>query len=135
MQRVVVCCGTFDGDLHPGHRFFLNEVRKHGDFMVVFINSERVVFLNKHRKPIYSQQERVANVRKLGIADKVLAFADTDQGQLDQIEALHPAVYCDGALNDYVFWDMLTERLSKLGTDFVRVPRIGEYSTTRLHFS
>lgn len=135
MERIVACCGTFDGDIHPGHVNFLQEARKLGEILIVLVNTDEVVLRNKHRQPLYLQDERIRHVAELGIADRVIAFHGDDDEQLQLLIGIAPQIYCDGAGNFNEFHERTEEVLLPLGTMFVRIPRFESYSTTALHFS
>src|SRR6185437_5753434 len=134
MECTVACCGTFDGDIHPGHVNFLREARKLGKVLVVFVNTDEVVLRNKHRQPLYPQDERIKHIVELGVADRVIAFQGDDTEQLQQLADITPQIYCDGAENFNEFYERTEEVLLPLGTTFVRIPRFESYSTTALHF-
>src|ERR1700730_11680772 len=93
-KKVSICCGSFDGTIHPGHRNFLQEAKKQGDILVVFINTDEVIRRNKYREPLLPQQERVRRVAQLDIASFVLPFQGDDTKQLEQIAALKPYAFC-----------------------------------------
>lgn len=62
--------GTFD-ILHKGHEYLLNEAKKYG-FLVVAIARDKNVKRIKGRFPVYNEMQRMKNLKKLGIADKVV---------------------------------------------------------------
>ena len=63
--------GTFD-KIHPGHIFCLTEAKKLGDYLMVVVGRSITVAELKKHHPQTSEQERLAGVKKLGIADEVL---------------------------------------------------------------
>lgn len=68
MKRVLVL-GTFDL-LHPGHLEFLWQAAKHGDSLVVALNTDE--FVNEYKRPpIMTYQERARMLRALRIVDDV----------------------------------------------------------------
>lgn len=121
-QRISACSGTFDGNLHPGHEYFLTQVAHSGDRSVVFVNTDDVIRRNKKREPIFSQEARAAQVADLGIVSEVILFQGNDEAQLQQIEKLLPGVYCFSEKNDYPFDLAVQRRLTPYGTLFVTVP-------------
>lgn len=62
--------GTFD-ILHPGHKFFLKKAKKLGDFLVVIIARDRTVKKVKNHAPFNTEDKRIRNLEKLGLADKI----------------------------------------------------------------
>ena len=70
MSKVLVF-GTFD-IFHEGHRDFLKQARKHGDFLCVVVARNATVLRVKGKLPRYSEIERVAAIKKSGLADEVI---------------------------------------------------------------
>ena len=60
--------GTFDG-LHPGHLFFLEELKKHGDESVLVIARDHNVQKIKGRAPLKSEDERLAAIQETHMVD------------------------------------------------------------------
>jgi len=69
--------GTFDG-LHPGHLFFLRQLKSLGDELYIAIGRDRNVKRIKGKKPYFNEKERQKAVEKTGLADKVLIGHSTD---------------------------------------------------------
>src|SRR3989338_10436016 len=67
----VMCFGTFDV-LHEGHKYYLNEAKKLGDWLVVVIALDETVEKIKGRLPRNSQTVRRQNLEALKIADRVV---------------------------------------------------------------
>ena len=61
MSQRVLLFGTFD-DLHPGHRFVLDEARARGDVSVVVARDGTVLKI-KGRAPLQSQDDRMQAIR------------------------------------------------------------------------
>jgi len=76
MKKVIVF-GAFD-NLHEGHIHMLKEAKEYGDFLIVVVGRDAVVTQVKGKKPVYSEDERLAQVEKLNIADKVRLAAEGD---------------------------------------------------------
>lgn len=139
-SRIVSFNGTFDGELHPGHKYFFAKASKHGDLVIAFINADATVQTNKHRTPLYNQQQRVQHVAQclahMDIKATVLPLQGTNEAQLAQIAAVKPHVYCFGHDNHLPFDAAIRRKLDPIGTTFVTLPAFqrDKYSTTRLHF-
>lgn len=67
--------GTFDA-VHPGHLFYLNELKKLGDELTIVIARDKSVTRIKGQKPHFSEDERKAAIEKTGLADKVILGHD-----------------------------------------------------------
>ena len=135
-ERISACSGTFDGAPHKGHIFFLDEVRKTGSHLVVFVNTDDVIRRNKNREPIFPQSQRMEQIDKLAIATEVIAFEGDDEANLQQIMELQPHVYGFSEKNDYPFDKEVQRRLTPMGTVFVTIPAIEpqKYSTSNIYF-
>ncbi len=70
MKKVIVF-GTFDL-IHPGHVHLLKEAKEYGDFLVVVVARDNTVCEVKGKSPTNKEDERIKNVKKLQIADKVM---------------------------------------------------------------
>ena len=69
MKKAMVF-GTFD-ILHKGHEYLLNQAKKYG-FLVAAIARDKNVKKIKGRRPVNNERQRMKNLRKLKIADKVV---------------------------------------------------------------
>lgn len=90
-KRVFVT-GSFDL-IHSGHITFLQEAAKYGS-VVVGIGSDYSILKYKHRKPVYSEQERIFVLRALKCVSDV--FINSGEGSLDfieDIEHLNPDIH------------------------------------------
>lgn len=76
MKKVIVF-GAFD-NLHEGHIHMLREAKEYGDFLIVVVGRDVIVTQVKGKKPVYSEDERLAQVEQLNIADKVRLAAEGD---------------------------------------------------------
>jgi FAD synthetase len=92
MKKVMVF-GSFD-HLHPGHIYFLNEAKKHGDFLVVVIGRDETILKVKGKKPKYSEVERKKHLEITGIPDKVVLGKLGDKYKV--IEEHKPDIICLG---------------------------------------
>lgn len=63
--------GTFDG-IHPGHKSFLKQAKKLGDYLLVVIARDYFVAKAKGKQPRAVESKRAKEVRDLSIADKVI---------------------------------------------------------------
>ena len=92
-MKKVMCFGTFD-ILHPGHGYYLRQAKDLGDYLAVVVALDETVMEVKGRLPRHSQNERVNNLEKLGIADKVILGNRGDK--LKVVEDEKPDVLCFG---------------------------------------
>ena len=91
---VVFTNGVFDL-LHPGHLRYLQASRRHGDLLVVAVNSDRSVRAIKgESRPVTSEHERAEMLAALSCVDAVTVFDEDTPAAL--IERLEPDVLVKG---------------------------------------
>ena len=94
-KTVVFTNGVFDL-LHPGHIRYLEEARRHGDALIVGVNSDRsVLALKGPGRPIHPQDERAEIVAALRVVDAAVIFDEDTPHAI--ITALQPDVLVKGA--------------------------------------
>jgi rfaE bifunctional protein nucleotidyltransferase chain/domain len=126
--RVVLTNGVFD-ILHIGHLRFLRAARALGEVLVVGVNSDSSVGVNKPGRPVVPEIERAELVAALEPVDYAVIFGEpTAEGLL---RALRPSVYVKGS--DYTL-DTLPEANTarQLGVELAFVPLIEGHSTSAL---
>ncbi len=94
-RRIVFTNGVFDL-LHPGHLRYLQAARRHGDLLIVGLNSDASVRRNKGpSRPINPEQERAEVLAALACVDAVSIFDDDTPA--DIIRRVQPNVLVKGA--------------------------------------
>lgn len=128
-KKIVFTNGVFDL-LHPGHVRYLAEARRHGDALVVGVNSDRSVHLIKGPdRPIFPEAERAEVLSALACVDAVSIFDEPTPHEI--ISRLQPDVLVKGAdwgANAIVGRDVVEAR----GGEVVRIPVAQGYSTTSI---
>ena len=119
-MKKVMCFGTFDIS-HEGHKFYLTEAKKLGDFLVVVVARDKTVKEVKNQQPLHSEEDRAKNLQQLGIADKVILGNPGDK--LKVIEAERPDIICFG-YDQKAFTENANEKLQQRGlkVEVVRLP-------------
>ena len=92
MPRVMVF-GTFEM-LHPGHLYFLQQARAHGDELIVVIARDATVAKVKQHATAEDELQRAENVKQTGLADQVVLGDLTDHYRV--IRELGPDIICLG---------------------------------------
>ena len=94
-RRIVFTNGVFD-ILHPGHLRYLQAARRHGDLLVVGLNSDASVRRNKGpARPINPEHERAEALAALDCVDAVSIFdADTPAAIIRRVQ---PDILVKGA--------------------------------------
>src|ERR1041385_6626502 len=91
---IVFTNGVFDL-LHPGHLRYLQAARRHGDVLVVGVNSDRSVRAIKgETRPVTPEHERAEMLSALACVDAVAVFDEDTPATL--IERLVPDVLVKG---------------------------------------
>lgn len=92
MNKIIVF-GTFD-IFHEGHRDFLKQTKRHGDFLRVVVARDANVEKIKGRIPKNNERIRMAEIIKSALADEVVLGSPTDK--YDAIKEYKPNVICLG---------------------------------------
>ena len=94
-KRIVFTNGVFD-ILHPGHVRYLQAASRHGDVLIVGLNSDASVRRNKGpARPINPQEERAEVLAALACVDAVSIFDDDTPAAI--IRRVEPDVLVKGA--------------------------------------
>jgi len=124
-KKTVFTNGCFD-IIHPGHIHLLNEASKHGDLLIVGINSDSSVKrLKGAGRPVMDQTSRAQVLSAMEMVDFVVIFSEDTPLRL--IKELKPDVLVKGA--QYGDGEIVGEDLVTLT---VRVPMKPGYSTSRI---
>ena len=93
--RIVFTNGVFD-ILHPGHLRYLEAARRHGDLLIVGVNSDASVRRNKGpERPINPEHERAEVLAALACVDAVSIF--DEETPADIIRRVQPDILVKGA--------------------------------------
>ena len=128
-RTVVFTNGCFDL-LHAGHVSLLEGARRHGDLLVIGLNSDRSVrTLKGPHRPLVGQRDRARLLAALASVDYVTIFNDRTPRRL--IEQLRPDVLIKGA-----DWGRAAivgrDAVEARGGRVVRLPLLKGYSTSQL---
>jgi D-beta-D-heptose 7-phosphate kinase/D-beta-D-heptose 1-phosphate adenosyltransferase len=94
-RRIVFTNGVFD-ILHPGHVRYLQAARRHGDLLIVGVNSDASVRRNKGpSRPINPEKERAEVLAALDCVDAVSIFDDDTPAAI--VRRVEPDVLVKGA--------------------------------------
>lgn len=124
-KRVVFTNGCFDL-IHPGHVKVFEDAKKHGDILIVALNSDKSVRrLKGSKRPILSQESRVKVISALEVVDYVVVFEqDTPY---EAIKKIKPDILVKGG--DWKENEIIGADLVK---KVVRVKIVKNLSTTNL---
>jgi D-beta-D-heptose 7-phosphate kinase/D-beta-D-heptose 1-phosphate adenosyltransferase len=128
-ERVVFTNGCFDL-LHVGHVTYLERARRHGERLVVGLNTDRSVrALKGAGRPLIGEQDRARVLAALAAVDGVVLFdADTP---IQLIRVLRPDVLAKGA--DYREDEVVgAAEVKAWGGQVVLVPLVADRSTSAI---
>ncbi len=108
--KIVMVFGTFD-KFHPGHRYFLQEAKKYGHYLIVVVARDKTVQKVKQKTPSFSEKERQKIIQKSKLADKVILGSLSNK--YAAIQKYQPQIICLGYDQKYLT-DNLKEKLEKM---------------------
>ena len=127
--RVVFTNGCFDL-LHAGHLALLKQAARHGDLLVVGLNSDRsAARLKGPGRPIVPADARAAMLAALECVTAVVVF--DEETPLELIREIRPQALVKGA--DYTLDQVVgRDQVVAWGGDVILVPLLPGHSTTAL---
>jgi FAD synthetase len=117
--NTVMVFGTFD-HLHTGHKYFLRQAGKQGNYLIAVIARDNTVKSVKGKYPKYNENERLEAIKGLNLVDKVVLGNIGDKYLI--IKQFQPDIICLGYDQTY-FIDRLKNNLKKfkLKTKIIRL--------------
>ena len=91
-MKTVMCFGTFDL-LHLGHLHYLQQAKKHGDYLIVVIARDTTKKQQKKRT-VFNEKERQQLIQSLKIVDEAVLGNSDDHFKI--IRERRPDVICLG---------------------------------------
>ncbi len=122
MKKVMVF-GTFD-IFHSGHRHFLQQARKFGDYLIVVVARDQTVLRLKKKKSLNNEVKRKKQIMQPGLADKVILGSLNDKYAV--IKKYCPEVICLG-YDQKFFAENLQSNLREIGIASVKIKRMRAY--------
>jgi D-beta-D-heptose 7-phosphate kinase/D-beta-D-heptose 1-phosphate adenosyltransferase len=113
-RRIVLTNGNFDV-IHAGHVAYLREARASGDVLVVGVNSDEQVRIQKGPgRPVYAIDQRLEILSELQCIDYLVVFEEPTADDL--LRRIQPDLYVKGG--DYKFDDINeAQTLKNLGIE------------------
>ena len=122
-KTVVFTNGCFDL-LHKGHLHLLNEAKKHGDILIIAVNTDNSVKkLKGNSRPAEPLHIRLKNLSELSIADYLISFSE--ETPLKIIQKIKPEKLVKGG-------DYLPENIigKEFANEVIIIPLLKGFSTT-----
>ncbi len=128
-KRLVMTNGCFDL-IHPGHIRYLNGARRHGDLLLVALNSDVSVHrLKGVGRPVLNEEDRCEIVASLECVDLVTVFEEETPSRL--IQNLLPDILVKGG--DWPLEEIVGRtEVEAAGGEVISIPFEEGYSTTSL---
>lgn len=131
-KKIVLVGGCFDL-IHFGHISFLKQAKKHGNYLIVALESdENVRYMKGDARPIHTQQQRKEMLESLSLVDEVIPLPPmtSDADYFAFVNRIHPAVIA------ITHGDPIKEKKQKqadqIGAELVEIPKIHTPSTSQL---
>lgn len=119
----VMVFGTFD-IFHPGHRSFLIQAKKKGDYLIAVVARDKTVKETKKQETRNKEEVRLRVVKKSGLADKVVLGGFKDKYAV--IKKYQPDVICLGYDQKY-FIKELGRKLEEFKLEKTKILRLKSY--------
>ena len=116
---------------HVGHLNIINRAKEYCDFLIVGVNSDRLVQEYKHKTPVIGQEDRLRIVENLKAVDKAV-IAETLDKLSSQKELQYDAVFIGNDWKDSPRWQQTRRDLAEVGVDVVFLPYTDGVSSTLL---
>ncbi|HCM82306.1 MAG: glycerol-3-phosphate cytidyltransferase TagD [Microgenomates group bacterium GW2011_GWC1_43_11] len=130
--KVVLVGGCFDL-LHYGHIAFLKEAKKHGDYLIVLLESdENVRRLKGEGRPFHTQKQRKEMLESLSFVDEVreLPTIQGNEAYYDLIKKIRPSIIALTEGDPKL--DHKMNQAEQVGAQAIIIPKIHTPSTSQL---
>ena len=128
-KKIVFTNGCFD-ILHQGHVRYLYEASNNGDYLIVGLNSDKSVRINKGKnRPLISEEARSELIAALCFVDGVVIF--NEETPIELIRYLMPHILAKGA--DWAESDIVgSDLIKRSGGEVIRIPLVSGVSTSEI---
>ena len=124
-KKIVFTNGCFD-ILHIGHIKYLEAAKKHGDILIIGLNSDQSIKVIKgENRPINTQDDRANILAALKVVDYLVIF--DEKTPLNLIQLIKPDVLVKGG--DYMGKEVIGQNIAG---ELIIIPFIKGKSTTKL---
>ena len=133
MKKVFVS-GCYD-ILHGGHVEFFTQARALGDYLIVCLPNDEVLFQHKKRRPFIPLEHKIHLIRALRMVDEVVVGDDLDLGLNFKSAFLKVKPQVLAVTEDDRFEQKKRDLCRKVGTEYVCLPKSLDYqkiSTTEI---
>jgi len=129
--RIVLTQGVYDL-IHEGHALYLEAARKHGDILIVGVDSDQLTKLRKGpNRPIVPQKERIKMLVHLRHVD-IVTIREAHHGIGDLIRLVQPDVLISSESTKDFTRDQVNEYEEHCGKIVVLPPQATTSTTARI---
>ena len=122
--------GVFDM-FHIGHLNLLNHAKEYCEYLIVGVNSDKLVCSYKNKTPVIPQEERAEIVRNIKAVDECV-IADTLDKAIILEQRHFDAIFIGDDWKGNKRWEETKEALARKGVDVVFLPHTDGISSTQL---
>lgn len=128
-KKIVTTNGVFD-ILHLGHIKYLEQAKKLGDILIVGINTDKSVKVNKgDKRPINGEKSRIGVLAALESVDYVFLFDEKDPREW--LEKIKPSIHVKAG--DYKLSRIIEKDAVEKNNGKIVIAKVEKgFSTTRL---
>jgi rfaE bifunctional protein nucleotidyltransferase chain/domain len=92
-KKVVAICGCFD-IFHIGHLDYISGAKRSGDILIVGVNSDKSILINKGRFPLFTIEQRMQLLSSIEYVDFIFSF---DEKTFDlSLKLIKPDIFARG---------------------------------------
>lgn len=128
--RIGYTQGVYDM-FHIGHLNLLNNAKKYCDYLIVGINSDKLVQEYKKKKPVVNEKERQAIVRSIKAVDECIIATTLDKLEIHK-KIQFDAIFIGDDWKNNSRWERTEDDLKKVGADVIYLPHTDGISSTYL---
>lgn len=130
-KKIVLVGGCFD-ILHPGHIYFLQQAKKLGKVLCVFLEADQRIQAKGRNKPVHTQKERAQILSALKAVDYVILLKfSPEPNYYDQlVQELKPSIIATTQKNHNVQYLRRCAKLTE--SRIVELPFLKKHSTTNI---
>lgn len=122
--------GTFDM-FHIGHLNIINNAKAQCEYLIIGVNSDRLVQQYKNKTPVINENNRSKIVANIKAVDKVIVSETLDK--LEQLKKIKfDAIFIGDDWKGNARWEETEKCLAEKGVDVVFLPHTDGVSSTEL---
>ncbi|MDO5760681.1 MAG: adenylyltransferase/cytidyltransferase family protein [Bacteroidota bacterium] len=122
--------GVFDM-FHIGHLNILRRAKEQCDYLIVGVNSDKLVMSYKNKLPVVSEEKRVEIIKNINVVDNVFLVSTLDKVELHHIFHFN-TIFIGSDWKNSDRWQQTKRELEKMSVSTVFLPHTDGISSTIL---